>query len=311
MGRNFANKIWNAYNVFGQFMEEGKSYKLHREAEDMELVERWMLHRLNTTIQFVDESLQRYRLNEALSHIYDAFWHDYCDWFLELIKPDYGDTMSDEKIALALEVFEKLIQLLHPFMPFITEDLWWRMRPRAEGEACICSEWPHVDPSFLDPTAQDTFGLMQELISGIRNVKSEYGVAPGKEIEAILNLDSGQVQLADTMKTHAHYFLKLAKVSTLDVGFGQEKPKASASKVAGSSQVYIPLAGMIDLDVERQRLQKEIDQKNNYLAGLQRKLQNENFVTRAPAAVVEGEKEKARTAQEELEKLVTNLAELE
>ena len=311
MGRNFANKIWNAYNVFGQFMEEGAIYERKREAQDMELVERWMLHRLNTTIQLVDDSLQRYRLNEALSHIYDAFWHDYCDWFLELIKPDYGDAMSEEKIALALEIFEKLIQLLHPFMPFITEDLWWRMRPRAQGEACICSAWPHADASLLDPAAQDSFGLIQELISGIRNVKSEYGVSPGKEIEAILNLDPDAVQLAETMKDHAGYFLKLARVGALHVGSEQEKPKASASKVVGSSEVYIPLAGMIDLEVERQRLQKEIDQKRTYLQGLQRKLQNENFVNRAPAAVVEGEKEKARIAQEELEKLVTNLAELE
>ena len=311
MGRNFANKIWNAYNVFGQFMEDGAVYERKREAKDMELVERWMLHRLNSTIQLVDDSLQRYRLNEALSHIYDAFWHDYCDWFLELIKPDYGDAMSEEKIALALEIFEKLIQLLHPFMPFITEDLWWRMRPRKQGEACICSAWPRTDASLLDPDAQDTFGLIQELISGIRNVKSEYGVSPGKEIEAILNLDPEAVQLAETMKDHAGYFLKLARVGALHVGSEQEKPKASASKVVGSSEVYIPLAGMIDLEVERQRLQKEIDQKKTYLQGLQRKLQNENFVNRAPAAVVEGEKEKARIAQEELEKLVTNLAELE
>ena len=117
-------------------MEEGKTYKRQRAFEELELVERWMLHRLNATIEAVEASLSRYRLNEALSLIYDVFWRDYCDWYLELIKPPFGERMDEDTIALAAEVFEAMTKLLHPFMPFITEDLWHRLlRPARRGRS--------------------------------------------------------------------------------------------------------------------------------------------------------------------------------
>ena len=128
MGRNFANKIWNAFNVFGQFMDEGKEYRRSRSFQELDLVEKWMLTRLNQTIAEVDDDVRKYRLNEALTKIYTLFWGDYCDWYLELIKPKYGGKMEEDKIALAADLFGRLLQLLHPFMPFITEELWWKLR---------------------------------------------------------------------------------------------------------------------------------------------------------------------------------------
>lgn len=311
MGRNFANKIWNAFNVFGQFMEEGKDYKRTRSFNELELVERWMLTRLNETIAGVHEDISRYRLNEALSRIYTLFWGDYCDWYLELIKPTYGTAMSDEKIALAVELYEKMILMLHPFMPFITEELWWKLRPREVGSSCMVEAWPELNELEMDHGAAQTLSLMQELISGIRNVKNEYGVSPGKEIEAVLNLPKDSNGLLAAMEANKHYFERLAKVSSLQVGSSQPKPKASASVVVGAHEVYIPLAGMIDLAIERERLQKEIAQKEKYVQSLERKLQNENFVSRAPAEVVEGEREKARQAGAEMGRLKANLLDLE
>lgn len=311
MGRNFANKIWNAFNVFGQFMEEDKDYKRTRSFNELELVERWMLTRLNETIAGVEEDISRYRLNEALNRIYTLFWGDYCDWYLELIKPAYGTAMSEEKIALAVELYEKMILMLHPFMPFITEDLWWKLRPREAGSSCMVEAWPEVDETEMDQNAAATLSLMQDLISGIRNVKNEYGVSPGKEIEAVLNLPKESNGLLDAMEANKHYFERLAKVSRLQVGTSQPKPRASASVVVGAHEVYIPLAGMIDLAIERERLQKEIAQKEKYVQSLERKLQNENFVSRAPAEVVEGEREKARLAGAEMSRLKANLLDLE
>ena len=317
MGRNFANKIWNAFNVFGRFMEPGKDYQRSRSFEELELLERWILTRLAQTIEAVDEAVGRYRLNEAALAVYDLFWRDYCDWYLELIKPAPGAAMDDETIALAAEVYEQMVQLLHPFMPFITEELWHRLRPRADGEACIVSAWPQANSAETDAGAARTFGLMQELISGIRGVKSQYGVAPSKRVEAHVNVSGDGNRpngLVDTLEAHGRYFAQLAGVERLVVGSGIAKPTASAAVVVGaeggSHEVFVPLAGMIDLDEERARLRRAIEEKQGFLAGVERKLQNEQFVSRAPEEVVQRERQKAADATAELQMLRTNLADL-
>ena len=316
MGRNFSNKIWNAFNVFGRFMEEGKDYRRQRAFDELGLAEQWMLTRLNRTIEAVDADIERYRLNEALTKIYTLFWGDYCDWYLELIKPRRfneeagGEAMDEDTIALAVELYETMVQLLHPFMPFITEALWHRLRPRAEGEACIVSAWPSANTAEADDGAAATFSLMQEMVSSIRNVKSRYGVAPGKEIAAIINLPHEADGLAEALAAHQHYFARLARVADLTVGSGQEKPAASASVVIREHEVFVPLAGMVDLEHERARLVKEIEQKEKFLIGVQRKLQNQQFVSRAPAEVVERERQKERDATAELHRLRANLKDL-
>ena len=311
MGRNFANKIWNAFNVFGQFMEDGVSYQRQRSFDELELVEKWMLTRLNETIQGVEEDMKKYRLNEALTRVYTLFWGDYCDWYLELIKPPYGSPMKEDTIALAVELYEKMILLLHPFMPFITEELWWKLRPREEGSSCMVQQWPAQNQQEMDSHAASVLALMQELISGIRNVKSQYGVSPGKEIQAVLNVPEQSNGLVDALNNNKHYFAKLAKVNDLKVGTGQRKPKASASVIHGEHEVFIPLAGMIDLSVERDRLMKEIANKQKFLTSLSKKLQNEKFVQNAPAEIVEKEREKAKLAESELKSLEANLADLD
>jgi len=310
MGRNFANKIWNAFNVFGQFMEPEKDYQRQRAFEELELVEQWMLHRLNATIDAIEDDLSRYRLNEALQKIYDVFWKDYCDWYLELIKPPYGEAMEGETIALAVEIYETLVQLLHPFMPFITEELWWKLRPREEGAACIVSDWPTVTSTEMDASAAETFDTIQEMIAGIRSIKSDYGVALNKEIDATIRLPRAADGLRDAIDAHRRYFEQLAGVTELVAGPSQEKPTASASVVVGRSEVYVPLEGMIDLDQERERLRKEIAQKEDFLQGVERKLQNGQFVEKAPDEVVERERQKKRDASAELERLRANLDDL-
>ena len=311
MGRNFANKIWNAFNVFGRFMEDGKDYRRKRSFGELELVERWMLHRLNETISEVDEAISRYRLNEALGAIYDLFWHDYCDWYLELIKPPFGESMDDETIALAVELYEGMIKLLHPFMPYITEDLWWKLRPRQEKEACIVAEWPTSNPDETQPWADEVMELVQQIVTGIRNVKSQKNLPPSKQVEAVVNIAKDRPNLVPSLQSHQRYFKKLAGVATLSVGHGLPKPDAAAPIVIQRHEVFIPLAGLIDLDAERARLGKEIKQKEKFLLSVQRKLQNEKFVERAPAEVVERERLKERDAIGELQKLRENLVSLE
>ncbi|MCH8030655.1 MAG: valine--tRNA ligase [Bacteroidetes bacterium] len=308
MGRNFANKIWNAFNVFGRFMEPGKDYRRTRSFDDLELVEQWILTRLNETIRSVDEAVSRYRLNEAVSRIYDLFWGDYCDWYLELIKPPPGEAMDEEKIALAIEVYEQMTALLHPFMPFITEALWHRLRPREDGDACIVAKWPVVNEAELNTEAAEFFHVLQSMISGIRSVRSQYNVPPSKRITAVINVSDDT--MASQIEAHRSYVERLASVDDLTVGIGLDKPTASAAVVVEGHEMFVPLAGMIDLSVERERLEKEIAQKHGFLAGVEKKLSNENFVGRAPEAVVEKERQKAADARAELEKLQANLDDL-
>ncbi len=311
MGRNFANKIWNAHRVFGQFMEEGRRYERTRTFADLELAEQWILHRLNTTITEVNEDVERYRLNEALGKIYALFWGDYCDWYLELIKPAAGEALSDEKIALAVEVYDAMMRLLHPFMPFITEDLWQRLQPREDGETIMRAPWPVVNRAEMDGQVGERFGLIQEMISGLRNIRNEYNVTPSREIKAYVSLPDSQGGLLEVLQDHRRYFGKLARVSNLEVGIDLEKPAACASSVIGACEVFTPLAGMIDLDVERARIEKEIEQKRGFLLAVRRKLANEQFVGRAPEDVVERERQKERDAGAEVERLQASLADLD
>ena len=311
MGRNFANKIWNAYNVFGQFMDEDVAYKRKRPFGELELAEQWIVHRLNVTIGALDEAMDRYRLNEALGLIYDLFWKEYCDWYLELIKPPYGEDLEEDKIALAVEVYEKLIHLLHPFMPFITEELWQKLRPRRKGEALIVADWPVQNEPEMDLQAGQMFGVIQEMISGIRNVRSEYNVPPNQDITAIINLPRNEDDLAAAISNHQNYFDKLARVSQLTVGSDIEKPPASASIVVGRNAVYIPLSGIIDLDVERERLMKSMEQTNSFLGSVQRKLRNPQFITKAPPEVVARERQKESDALGELNRIRENLSDLQ
>jgi len=307
MGRNFANKIWNAFNVFGQFMEEGKDYRRQRSFAELDFAEQWMLTRLNQTILDVEEDLARYRLNEAVGKIYTLFWGDYCDWYLELIKPTGGTKMDEETIALAVELFETMLQLLHPFMPFITEELWTHVRPREEGDICMTSTWPTSNAEDMDTELAGHFATMQDLISGIRNVRAQYAVSPSQDIAAALQLEPS---LVEPVESHREYFAKLARVNELTIQTEGSRPPASASVVVGRNQVFVPLKGMIDLDVERERLQKDIDEKVRFHKSIQGKLSNEQFVSRAPEAVVQKERDKLVEVEAEIKRLQASLDEL-
>jgi valyl-tRNA synthetase len=196
-------------------------------------------------------------------------------------------------------------------MPFITEELWWTLRPREDGDACIVSDWPETTPADMDADRAETFALIQEMISGIRGIKNDYGVGLGKEIAATVSVPRRAHDLAETLRAHAAYFEKLAGVDDLTVAPQAEKPTASASVVVGRCEVFVPLKGMIDLDQERQRLQKEIEQKERFLESVEKKLNNPQFVTKAPDEVVDRERQKKRDASAELDRLQANLEDLQ
>ena len=320
-GRNFANKLWNAFNVFGRFLpsEAGRateSLVRERRFEDLALAERWILTRLADTAAAVSEALDRYRVSEAAQLAYEFAWGDVCDWYLEVSKAPQGEAPSRESLALSVEVFEGLVRLLHPFMPFVTEELWWKLRPRAAGEACIAARWPATGaeaPAERSDAALEAFGLVQDVVTAIRQIRARYSVPPSQKIRAVVRASEGQSSARlDAVAQDPAVAEAVERLAGLDaLAFGADKPAAAATAVAGRVEVFVPLAGMIDLDVERQRLQKLIDEKRGFLGGVERKLQNEAFTARAPEDVVARERQKAADARAEIAALQAGLADLD
>ncbi|WP_420454638.1 valine--tRNA ligase [Rubrivirga sp.] len=313
-GRNFANKLWNAARVFGRFVARDdagrptEDLRRERSFDELELAERWLLTRLRDTVEAVTAALDAYRISEAAHLAYDFVWRDFCDWYLEVSKAPHGETPSKETLALSTEVFEQILQLLHPFMPFVTEELWWTVRPRQPGDALIAADWPAPPASETDADAAATFGTVQDLVTAVRQVRAQYNVPPSQDVRALVV--AGDAATAAALNDARGYVERLAGLSDLTLGADLPKPAASAAVVVGAHVVYVPLEGMIDLDVERQRLTKEIEAKRGFLGGVEKKLQNQAFVSRAPDAVVAKERQKADDAKAEIAALEANLADL-
>ena len=304
-GRNFCNKIWNAFNVFGRYLDREREYP-PGSFLDRSLVERWMVTRINQTIEAINADIDRYRLNEALAKLHSLFWGEYCDWYLELIKPSHGEAMPDETVGLAARLYERLIQLLHPFMPYITEELWHRLKRRGMGEACMVSAWPQATDD-RDEDACAVFSRFQKVVTNIRSVRSRYQISPARRVRVMVSLASESAQLESPLRSCAHYFHRIACVDDFSVGIQLERPKACAVSVTGDMEIFVPLTGLVDMEQEQQRLTRALDQKLSFLKRVQGKLNNAPFMERAPADVVERERQKARDADSEVRRLRASL----
>ncbi len=309
MGRNFANKIWNAFRFLAMNSEEGREYKDELEIDQDSLVDRWMMARIHQTIKQVDDDLSRYRLNEALQKIYALVWDDFCDWYIELIKPEQTDeNIPYGRLSRALNMFEILLKLLHPFMPYITEEIWQRMRERTPEEALIKAKWPTYKASFDQPEDTHLFSTIQQMISSARRIRSEMNVPDGAEITLLVNaLDN---ELEEKLNRNEWIFRKMLKLDELKIATDISRPENSAADVVNGSEIYLPLEGLIDFKKERERIHKEIDRLEGFLKSINGKLNNEQFIENAPDEVVEREKQKKMDTETNLEKLRKNLKNL-
>jgi valyl-tRNA synthetase len=243
--------------------------------------------------------MDSFDINIATKIIYSYVWNDFCDWYIELAKNRlYSDNTEIKSAVLtrALMMFEDLLKIVHPFMPFITEELWHLISQREEGESISVSEFPESDPSKTNLQSETEMEFVQALITSIRNIRGEMNIPPSKQLKAIIK--------SKGIKQHQiDYIKKLARVEELVVSENVEKPKASASAVSKDSEIYIPLEGLIDLNVERNRLKKEIERFENSLIGINKKLSNEKFVQNASPEVVEKERIKKQDWEANLLKL--------
>ncbi|MBK9097032.1 MAG: valine--tRNA ligase [bacterium] len=304
-GRNFANKIWNA----GRFLlMNAENIKVDEKLKDahIDFADEWIISRFNETLEEFNNAMESFEINNATKIIYSFVWNDFCDWYVEMIKNRlYADDEEVKSAVLtrALSIFENILKMVHPFMPFVTEEIYQLMKERKDGESISTSEFPKVKKESINAQADREMETVEHIVTVLRNIRGEMNIPPSKKINVLLKSNEVKERQID-------YIKKLAKVEDLKAGVNITKPKASASALVKSAEIYVPLEGLIDLDVERQRLQKEITRLEGSLAGIEKKLSNEKFVSGAPAEVVEKERAKQRDWQENLMKLKEILANL-
>ena len=306
--RNFANKMWNATRFVVSNLQPFDGAQGRPPIPNLQLPERWILSRHNRLIAEVTRLFEDYNFGEAGRQIYDFLWGEYCDWFLEISKIRlYGDDeeAKDTVRQVLVHIFDRTLRLLHPFMPFVTEEMWQHL-PH-EGEALILAAWPEAGP--MDEEAEAQMALIMEIVRAIRNARAEYKVEPGRRIEAIIAageeydlLSSQKDVLITTARLDAD---KLHIARTLET-----KPPQALALVVGGVEIYLPLAGMVDLTRERQRLAAEIEEVAKGIAGSERLLSNEHFLAKAPEQVVTRERDKLANYRQRQAKLQERLESL-
>lgn len=309
-GRNFSNKIWNAFRFLTMNMKEGVDYQPTLEINNDDLSDRWMAARIQQAIAGVNEDFDKYKLNDAIKKVYSLIWDDFCDWYIELAKPEeYGQNIPKEKLNTALGFFEQLMKLLHPFMPFISEEIWQHIQERSKDEALLVSQWPQVDGTKLNEGDIKLFGTLQEMVSSLRNIRAEVNVSPKEELDVLIN--TKEEATAKSILEHRAILEKLESIKTLTVSTDIEKPNVYSSSIVGGNEVYVPLEGLVDFEKERERIQKEIDRLEGFLKGINGKLNNAGFVNNAPDSVVDKEKKKKADTEDSLAKLREQIKDFE
>jgi valyl-tRNA synthetase len=289
----FINKIWNATRFSMMNIEDFSAVPPVRR-EDESIADRWILSRLNRTIAEVSRGLDEYRFNDASAAVYQFVWHEFCDWYLELAKPVlYGrENPAGRRAAqkTLLHVLTQSLKLLHPFMPFLTEEIWQTLV--ADGSSVMVSAFPEADETCQDRGAEEEMGIVMEVITRIRNIRGEMNVAPSLKLTATLAAPGEALQAI--LERGRVSIMNLANLDGLAITGETTEPKGAATAVAGPVRVYLFLAGVIDVAGERSRLEKEIARIEKELAVTSRKLANPDFLAKAAEAVVKKEQEKAR-----------------
>ncbi|PLX93574.1 MAG: valine--tRNA ligase [Desulfuromonas sp.] len=310
--RNFANKLWNASRFALMNLEDFTPGDNDLASMELALADRWILTRLAECIEAIDAALEEYKFNEAASTLYAFTWHQFCDWYIELCKDDlYGDdTAARLRCQTVLyTVLEKLLRLLHPFIPFITEEIWQALPGERPTPSIMRADYPKRDKLPLDTESAIKMEMVMEVVRAIRNIRGEMDVPPSKQIVALLDCKSEAT--ATLISNNAGSIRSLARVSELECGCQIERPEQVATQVAGEIEVLLPLTGLINIEEEEKRLRKEIAKVAKDVAFFEKKLSNEKFVANAPPAVLEKDRGKLAEAKEKLNILEESLGRIQ
>jgi valyl-tRNA synthetase len=304
--RNFCNKIWNIAR-FVMLSLEGSEFKVQGsrfKVEDLRAEDRWILSRLQRTIDAVNSGLESYDMDKAARAIYDFLWSEYADWYIEIAKPRLqGEDRAVVQYVL-WHVLETSMRLLHPIMPFITEQIWQSI-PH-EGESIMVAEFPKSDADLISEDAERRMEAVMEITRAIRNLRAEVGIAPGKPVECVVVPSSAESRAA--VEAGSEIIKSLARIGEFVLASAAPTGEKHASAHLPIGDVYVPLAGLVDVDREIARLTNELAEVERDLARSQAKLSNEQFMSRAPAHVVEKEQRIVQELTDKHAKLKDRLA---
>lgn len=302
--RNFANKIWNAFRfVMMNFDEELPKV----DPANYTLADRWILSRVNTVVREVTENLEKFELGIGLQKVYEFIWEEFCDWYIELVKPRLFDREAkgrSEALYVLNEVLKTSMKLLHPFMPFITEEIYQHLY--TEDESIMISSWPVYQEALNDPESENRMNTVMEAIRSIRNIRAEMKVPVTRKAKAVFIIEDKD--MGTIFRSEQSTFMRLAGVSEMIVHDQRESiPEDAVSSVIKGVEIYIPMDELLDFEKEMERLLKEKETLEGELARVNGKLNNEGFTAKAPAAVVEAEREKQKKYTELYEKVLERI----
>ncbi|MTI58707.1 MAG: valine--tRNA ligase [Firmicutes bacterium] len=308
--RNFANKIWNAARFILMNIEDVDFDGINPDDLKLTLADRWILSRVNKVNSNIEKALNDYNFGELSKILYDFIWSEFCDWYIELIKSRlYQDKDLQAKETaqyIGVTILEKILRLLHPVMPFITEEIWQQLP--GTGESIMIAPWPEIEQGVIIDEIEDKMALIMDVIKSIRNIRNEMKVNPGKRIKAILNSPEEKF---DILQEGYNYIKDLARLKELSIEINiEEKPDKSSTSIVSGVEIILPLEGMVDLDKEIARLEKELEEVGSEIKRAEGKLANEGFVNKAPEHLVQREREKLQEFKEKKVKLQQSLDDL-
>lgn len=310
--RHFINKLWNAARF--SFMHLDKAYDTI-DFQNISLADKWILSRLNRVCSEVEQTLDEYRYNETAAVLYKFVWHEFCDWYLEAAKSDLygnnGDARMNATKGVLWRVLKDTLILLHPVIPFITEEIWSKV-PGVDGSimtAVFPTDAADAETIALNKTAESEMELVIDIITGVRNIRGEMNIAPSKMLSVIFHSDEESIR--HKSDNNKDMIMTLARLESFDVQHSGEKPKSAATAVMGEATLYVDLEGIIDFDKEVARLEKSIAKLTKEVEGISKKLDNEGFISKAPANVVEKVKSQQADAQAKLDKYLQNLEKIQ
>ncbi|MBO0525771.1 valine--tRNA ligase [Clostridium botulinum] len=306
--RNFANKIWNASRFVLMNLDKDLMNK-YKDNKNYTISDKWILSRLNTVVKEVTENIEKFELGIASQKIYDFIWGEFCDWYIELVKPVlYGENEEAKGIAFNVlhKVLETSLQLLHPIMPFITEEIYTHLY--TEYESIVISKWPEYEESLNDEKSQKDMEYIIEAIKSIRNVRTEMNVPPSRKAKLMIYLTENEAE--GSFKEGEVYFEKLASASEVSFLEDKETSDKNVSVVTRGAEIFIPLLELVDIEKELERLNKEKEKLEKEIDRVEKKLSNEKFVSKAPETVVNEEKEKGEKYKAMLKSVLESLESL-
>jgi valyl-tRNA synthetase len=287
-GRNFGNKIWNALRLVKGWEVEEKA-----QAPAAAAGIKWIHARINQTLEFIDDNYSKYRLSDALMGTYKLIWDDFCSNYLEIIKPPYQTAIDLTTYEETLVIFEKLMKILHPFMPFLTEEVWHTLRERAKGDDIMINQMPVAEPYESD--ILEAYSQSTEVVNQIRKVRKDKNIPQKDALQLFFTAEGlNQTEFAAVIS-------KLGNIESFEKV--EEKPEASISFIANAQEYFIPLADNVDVEAEIEKLEADLKYQKGFLKSVEKKLSNERFVNNAPDKVVEMEKKKQADALDKIQKI--------